>query len=61
MKIHLALDEDSPCSDAPLPSTLFTSLVHEQEVTEEVQTSLFWRKTNGFERFCNGKIDQQKN
>jgi hypothetical protein len=31
------LDEDSPSSDTPLPSTPFTSLVHEQGVTEEVQ------------------------
>jgi hypothetical protein len=31
------LDEDSPSSDTPLPSTLFTSLVHKQGVTEEVQ------------------------
>jgi hypothetical protein len=31
------LDEDSPSSDSPLPSTLFTSLVHEQGVIEEVQ------------------------
>ncbi|PWZ30071.1 hypothetical protein Zm00014a_020992 [Zea mays] len=31
------LDEDSPISDTPLPSTLFTSLVREQGGTEEVQ------------------------
>jgi hypothetical protein len=31
------LDEDSPNSDTHLPSTLFTSLVHKQGVTEEVQ------------------------
>jgi hypothetical protein len=31
------LDEDSPNSDTHLPSTLFTSLVHEQADTEEVQ------------------------
>jgi hypothetical protein len=31
------LDEDSPISDTPLPSTLFTSFVREQGGTEEVQ------------------------
>jgi hypothetical protein len=31
------LDEYSPISDTPLPSTLFTSLVREQGGTEEVQ------------------------
>ncbi|AQK54656.1 hypothetical protein ZEAMMB73_Zm00001d051604 [Zea mays] len=31
------LDEDSPISDTPLPSMLFTSLVREQGGTEEVQ------------------------
>ncbi|AQK53302.1 hypothetical protein ZEAMMB73_Zm00001d050951 [Zea mays] len=31
------LDEDSPISDTPLPSTLFTSLVREQGGTDKVQ------------------------
>jgi hypothetical protein len=31
------LDKDSPSSESPLPSTLFTSLVYEQGVTEELQ------------------------
>jgi hypothetical protein len=31
------LDEDSPISESPLPSTLFTSLVREQRGTGEVQ------------------------
>jgi hypothetical protein len=31
------LDEDSPSSDTSLPSMLFTSLLHKQGVTKEVQ------------------------